>query len=401
MEDLLSPGDLVFFNDGSVKTITRYIFDRDLIFFNDGTERDLRIIYDNINYVIYKQHDDQNDYYEDDVEDDEDDLDEENFHSVSIGTIRKDVMQAIEQINESSSYRAYAKVIWSFLIGDEDSWIYDDCCGCDDFGVYNALSMDSVESALDDLLDQQRILCFTSKKGSSYYVINENYDPAYAMFNNTQNAKKYSEHYFLNDLNNWNAPVPFYIKKPSKVKLKDGYTFIADGSYEKRLVTQLNNKDTYLHLRGNNFAIFKNRSKTLRYFPDIVFYTEDGYIGIIEVKPMFEMADNKVRTKYQVLVNYCLKHGFLYTMCDFQYHTFNFMSKRNVNEYLKELVENTLDEKGSFTRDDFEEFAFGKDSKAKKKYENQLAALVIQEDYSMTVNNKGRRNFVIRRKKSS
>ena len=77
------------------------------------------------------------------------------------------------------------------------------------------------------------------------------------------------------------------------------------------------------------------------------------------------------------------------------------MSKRNVNEYLKELVENTLDEKGSFTRDDFEEFAFGKDSKAKKKYENQLAALVIQEDYSMTVNNKGRRNFVIRRKKSS
>ena len=398
MEDLLSPGDLVLFNDGSAKIIAKYNFNRDLIVFHDGTERDLRVIYDSIDSVVYAKHDNQDDCSGEDEIEDSDDYDEEEPHSVSISTIKKDVMLAIKQINKSSSYRAYSKVIWSFLTGDEDSWIYDDCCDCDDFGIYNSLSIDSVESALDDLLSQQRILCFSSKKGSIYYEINENYDPAYAMFNNIQFAKKYNEYFFLNNLNNWDVAIPFFIKKPIRIKLKDGYTFTADGSYEEKLVTQLNNKDTYLHLRGNNFAIFKNRSKTLRYFPDIVFYTKDGYIGFIEVKPMFEMADNKVRAKYSVLVNYCLKHGFIYTMCDFQYHTFDFMSKRNINEYLRELVEETLNEKGSFTRSDFDDFALGKNSKARKKYENQLAALVIQEDYSMTVNSKGRRNFVIRRK---
>ena len=398
MEDLLSPGDVVFFKDGSSKTIVKYIFDRDLIVFSDGTERDLRVIYESIDHVIYAQRDEQCDSDEESAIDSET-FDEEESHSVSISTIKKDVMLAIKQINENSAYRAYSKVIWSFLVGDEESWIYDDCCECTDFGTYNSLSTDSLEIAIDDLLSQQKILCFKSKKGSIYYEINKNYDPAYAMFNNTQNAKKYSEDYFLHELNDWNAKISFFIKKPIKIKLKDGYIFTADGSYEEKLVIQLNNKDMYLHLRGNNFVIFKNKSKTLRYFPDILFYTREGYIGIIEVKPMFEMADNKVRTKYSVLANYCLKHGLLFTMCDYQYHTFDFMLKRNVNEYLRELVENTIEQKGNFTRSDFDEFVSGKDSKTRKKYENQLAALVIQEDYSMTVNNKGRRNFVIRRKK--
>ena len=285
-------------------------------------------------------------------------------------------------------------------MGNADSKIFNDCCDCNGFGIYNSLSLDAVENALEDLASRERIIAYMSKRGTVFYEVNENYDPAYAMFNNKTNAKKFSEDYFLYRLNQWNTPIPFPIAYPKRIKLKDAFVVTADGTYEAKLIKQLDNKDLYLHIRCNNFSISKNKSKTKHYYPDIIFYTKDGYIGIIEVKPMFDMCDNKVRRKYDLLANFCEQKGFLYTMCDFQYHTYDFMMTREVNEYLESLVEETIDDFGAFTQKDFEEFASGKDSKTKKKYRNQLAALAIQKNYSVTIHSQKKKyNFVIRKKK--
>ena len=110
MEDKLSTGDLIIFKNGDIKKILKYKLDRDLIFFEDGTERDLRVIYDNIDHVIYSQK-------EQPIEKDEfEDVDEDyDFYcqprSVSSSTVRKDILLAIDNINENSAYRPYAKTI--------------------------------------------------------------------------------------------------------------------------------------------------------------------------------------------------------------------------------------------------------------------------------------------------
>lgn len=319
--------------------------------------------------------------------------------SVSAATIRKDVLYAIRQITDWSNYKAYQRVIIAFLLGDEDSWIYEKCCEADGFGDYNQVNEDDVDEALRDLVRNLKIKKLRNKNKKTYYVINEDFDPAYSMLNNRSKALKYDEDFFLYEIADWDAKIPYPVAHPHPVKLKDGYTFIANGQQEEDLVKILDNKSLFTHLRGNNFAIKIPHRRNKYYYPDIVFQTKEGQIGIIEVKEMFNMCDDEVREKYEALKHYCLYNNYLYVMCDDQYNTYDFQRKRKVSDEVKQFVADNLSSKGKCTRDDFDEFSAGRNTHEKTRLKNEISALVIQRGYRMKMNKKGKfYNFEIRKK---
>ena len=303
----------------------------------------------------------------------------------SNASLKKNILNAINQIEEYGYQKANIEAIRAFLLGDKNSRIFRYCSEVDGFGKYKYLDIKSVDDAVYDLVKEEKIRKSNSKHKKFYYEINDEYEPAYVMLNNHKYAKEYSEDYFLRELNDWSKKSPFPIRYPHAVKLSDGYVFVANGEPEEKLVKRLDHKDMFLHIRGNSFCI-KIPYKNKKYYPDIIVYTKEGKIGIIEVKPMLNMADYKVIEKYEALKKYCEKRGFMYVMCDYQYHTYDFQRKRKVSDEVKAAVKKEFNKKGKFTDCDLDLYTRGLSSGEKTRWENEVSALVIQRGFKMRFN---------------
>ena len=71
----------------------------------------------------------------------------QNMSTVSKQTLKKDILTAIKEISDLSNWKAYFDVVCAYLLGDEDSWIYEDCIIGAGFGDYTSLNEEHVEEA--------------------------------------------------------------------------------------------------------------------------------------------------------------------------------------------------------------------------------------------------------------
>lgn len=131
-----------------------------------------------------------------------------------------------------------------------------------------------------------------------------------------------------------------------------------------------------------------------QYYPDIVIYTTDGYIAIIEVKDATAMSYHGNLEKYDALENYCLENGYLYMMVDSDpkkdWLTVEELVDIPVDEELLNVFAE-LEEQAKaspncvlFSNEDVNEWyeSFGKPNGYKKRdFQLQVHSMVIWEDW--------------------
>ena len=143
-------------------------------------------------------------------------------------------------------------------------------------------------------------------------------DVRYQIFENLQRAKKFTEK-DLESLADWDVlPASLKKNKITTQVLIDG-RYVSFGS-EPELKTYQRLKDLGLiasfraqHLRVPYASYIKGDKN---YYPDFIFLTPEGYIAIVESKPIALMSYFVVEAKYYFLKRYCEAHGYLYAMVD-------------------------------------------------------------------------------------
>lgn len=170
-------------------------------------------------------------------------------------------------------------------------------------------------------------------------------DPRYQIFENLQHAKKFTET-DLESLADWNVPPEALAKNKIFTQVRIDGRLVNFGS-EPELKTYQRLKDLGViasfraqHLRVPYASYIKGGKN---YYPDFVFLTPEGYIAIVESKPIALMSYFVVEAKYHFLKRYCEAHGFLYAMVDENLTTIEQVRKetlpKDVTQYADHLLE--------------------------------------------------------------
>ena len=194
------------------------------------------------------------------------------------------------------------------------------------WGKYPALTSKEIESTLKP--DQSKPI-----------------DVRYQLFENLENAKKFTEN-DLEALADWDVlPESLKKNKVSTQVLIDG-RFVSFGS-EPELKTYQRLKELGViasfraqHLRVPYASYIKGDKN---YYPDFVFLTPEGYIAIVESKPIALMSNMTVEAKYHFLKRYCEAHGFLYAMMDENLTTIEHVREEALPKEITQYANHLLD----------------------------------------------------------
>ncbi len=170
-------------------------------------------------------------------------------------------------------------------------------------------------------------------------------DPRYQIFENLEHAKKFTET-DLESLADWNVAPEALKKNKIFTQVRIDGRLVSFGS-EPELKTFQRLKDLGViasfraqHLRVPYASYIKGDKN---YYPDFVFLTPEGYIAIVESKPIALMSYFVVEAKYHFLKRYCEAHGFLYAMLDENLTTIEQVRKetlpKDVTQYADHLLE--------------------------------------------------------------
>lgn len=169
-------------------------------------------------------------------------------------------------------------------------------------------------------------------------------DVRYQIFENHENAKKFSEK-DLESLADWDV-LPESLKK-NKVTtqvLIDGRDVCFGSEPELKTYQRLKDLGVIASFRAQHlrvpYASYIKGDKN--YYPDFVFLTPEGYIAIVESKPIALMSYFGVEAKYHFLKRYCESHGYLYAMLDENLNTIEQVrqevSPKEVTQYADHLL---------------------------------------------------------------
>lgn len=170
-------------------------------------------------------------------------------------------------------------------------------------------------------------------------------DEVLQKLNNREGAKKFTLKDF-NAIADWsvcdthnsdNKPVGTY-------KTKTGNHIDYDSATELKMLAYLDNNNLAISIGGQNLCLPYSTAFTSEkyYYPDVVTLTKDGYIAVIEVKPVTAMSYNIVLAKYDALADYCEENGYLYMMVDpdHDFMTFDELYNMSVDGGLIDIFDN-------------------------------------------------------------
>lgn len=169
-------------------------------------------------------------------------------------------------------------------------------------------------------------------------------DAVLQKLNNREGAKKFTLKDF-NAIADWsvcdthnsdNTPVGTY-------KTKTGNRIDYDSATELKMLSYLDNSGVVEAMGGQNLCLPYSTAFTSEkyYYPDIIALTNDGYIAVIEVKPVTAMSYNIVLAKYDALADYCEENGYMYMMVDpdHDFMTFDELYDLKIDSDLFEIFE--------------------------------------------------------------
>lgn len=167
----------------------------------------------------------------------------------------------------------------------------------------------------------------------------------YRIFENLQGAKKFTEK-DLEALADWDVvPKELQHIKPHASLMIDGHMIRFGSQPELNTYLRLKEKGLIQCFRGQHLMIHyaSYLSEDKKYYPDFVFLTPDGYIAIVESKPIQLMSYFIVEAKYHFLKRYCEAHGFIYAMMDENLVTIEQVRKEPLPIQVTEYVDHLLD----------------------------------------------------------
>ncbi|MCQ2437598.1 MAG: hypothetical protein MJ099_04315 [Clostridia bacterium] len=130
-------------------------------------------------------------------------------------------------------------------------------------------------------------------------------------------------------------------KKTKKIKRTyNSYDVFLESGREEKMFNYLIDEIQVVECvsQGVDIPYYKrNGHKEQKYTPDLIFLTIQGYVGIIEVKPLKHMGLDLCLDKYDAMAEYCEENGYLYGMVDPEnsFTTFEDMKEFQINEELR------------------------------------------------------------------
>ena len=298
--------------------------------------------------------------------------------------IKEAVYKAIYYINESDlkSIMSRPHTITSFLKGAEQSPFFGsifvkhlDVCG-----TWPDIKVAEVISVIEALIREGKI----ESKDHNYYAI-ENANQIFETIDNIflfRNESKIFTDIDLLELSDWIRNFNT-TRDPKYIKTIDGWDFPYDSKEEFSLIRKLSKKEYYKVLRGQSLIIPYDTSEKLNkdYHPDIVMLTHDNRIAIIEVKPLNLMSNYYNICKYEGLKKYAKDNGFICVMCDRNFRTFEYLSRKKVPKAVADAFENQLHIYNKFTPFQLDNICEGMTRKQKEAIKLDIHAYIIQKGY--------------------
>ncbi len=181
-------------------------------------------------------------------------------------------------------------------------------------------------------------------------------DDKYDLFCNVDKAKKFTMD-DLNSLADWSI-TPEGIKDNKVIKIlpiegKD-VPFYSIPEYNTYIA--LRSKKLIQHFRVQSLKITHStyQGKLKPYYPDFVFLTPEGYLAIVESKPIVDMSNFYNRCKYYALKLYCESMGFIYAMVDENLVSLDSILKYKVINPITKSFDEILEKNGQFNHNDLE-----------------------------------------------
>lgn len=88
-----------------------------------------------------------------------------------------------------------------------------------------------------------------------------------------------------------------------------------ESALENKILSLLDESENIISIKTQSLILeYHYRGRDSFYYPDIIFLSENGHIGIIEVKDTISMFKAKTYKKYEALEQYCFQNGFFYAM---------------------------------------------------------------------------------------
>jgi hypothetical protein len=181
-------------------------------------------------------------------------------------------------------------------------------------------------------------------------------DDKYDLFCNVDKAKKFTID-DLNSLADWSI-TPEGIKDNKVIKIlpiegKD-VPFYSIPEYNTYIA--LRSKKLIQHFRVQSLKITHStyQGKLKPYYPDFVFLTPEGYLAIVESKPIVDMSNFYNRCKYYALKLYCESMGFIYAMVDENLVSLDSILKHKVINPITKSFDEILEKNGQFNHNDLE-----------------------------------------------
>ncbi len=178
----------------------------------------------------------------------------------------------------------------------------------------------------------------------------------YASFENFDHAKIYTEQ-DLENLTDWDK-LPTQLEK-TKVFCKetiDGRMIPFNSEPEWNTYTKLKAGGFIQSFRAQSLLVPYNSylKEDRKYFPDFIFLTPEGYIAIVESKPIEFMANFFVQAKYLALRRFCEERGFIYAMVDEHLHPYHQMKLEKETNKVTEYFDHLLETARMFDDDGFD-----------------------------------------------
>jgi hypothetical protein len=195
-------------------------------------------------------------------------------------------------------------------------------------------------------------------------------DDKYSLFCNVDGAKTFTLEY-LDSLADWDT-IPEGIKdnEVKKTLPIDGVDIPFYSNPEYKTYIALRSKKLIKHFRVQSLKITHStyQGKLKPYYPDFVFLTPEGYIAIVESKPIVDMSNFYNRCKYYALKLYCESMGFIYAMVDENLVSLESILQRKVTNNITKAFDEILEKTGQFSTGDLK-FIFEKHKSSYKQIE--------------------------------
>jgi len=214
-----------------------------------------------------------------------------------------------------------------FLVGNPDSYLFARFAQTYPhlWGKYPGLTNEKIASLYDD--DQPSAWTLT-----------------YAGFENVIHAKNFTEK-DLEALADWDVkPEATAETTVFTSQVIDGRTIPFHSEPEWNTYLALKQKSLIQSFRAQSLCI--TYASYLRggkqYYPDFIFLTPEGYLAVVESKPIEAMSNFLVQAKYHALAKFCQAHGMIYAMMDEHLESFHQMKQpstpNEVGEYVNHLM---------------------------------------------------------------